>query len=321
MIVDKQGRYFRNLRVSMTAACNYACTYCVPEGYKRQKAKKPLDANQLLHAVSLLTRLNPIEKIRITGGEPLISEHFDDFLKGLPVASYRDVSLTTNGQLLAGKVPLIAGQGVRRINVSLDTLDPKQFRLINRGGDLKSVLHGIETALSAGLVVKINMVPTRTANIDQVIALLDFCLERNIELRFIELMKMGHLLGSSEFSRDFVPMDYLLREIANHHTFQRAEAEFDSTSMRFEIPGKGFFGVIANESEPFCGTCTRLRLSSSGYLHGCLSSSNKHFIGDILSLAEDEALLVLEQRLTHVLADKQPTAFSGAETIMRRVGG
>ena len=321
MIVDRQGRYFRNLRVSITAACNFACTYCVPEGYRRQKAKRPLNGSQLLQAVKLLTRLNPIEKLRITGGEPLISEYFDEFVSGLAAFDFKDVSLTTNGQFLVGKAAFIASQKIRRINVSLDTLDPVKFRAINRGGDLDSVLNGIDAAQKHGLSVKVNAVPTRSGNLDQIVKLLDYCLQRNIELRFIELMKMGHLLGSSEFSNEFVSMDYLLREIGNVYDFHRVETAFDSTSIRFEIPGKGFFGVIANESQPFCESCTRLRLSSSGYLHGCLSSTNKHYIADLLEMPENEALGTLGERLTHVIADKQSTAFRGGQTIMRVVGG
>jgi len=115
-------------------------------------------------------------------------------------------------------------------------------------------------------------------------------------------------------------MDHVLGEIGRHYTFVRTDAPFDSTAVRFAIPGRGVFGVIANESEPFCSSCTRLRLSSSGHLHGCLSGSERHYVGDLLSLPDDEALPELRKRLSLALDNKQ-TVFHGGETIMRVIGG
>ena len=232
-----------------------------------------------------------------------------------------DISITTNGQLLLRKLPVLIDTGLKRINVSLDTLDPERFRAIARGGDLASVLKGIDAALQAGLKVKINMVPLRRANHEQMLPLLDFCLQRGIELRYIELMRMGHLARGNDFARDYISMQEILDLIATRHAFQRTDAPYDSTSIRFEIPGQGVFGVIANESEPFCSSCTRLRLSSEGWLYGCLSNANRHFMGDLLDLPEGIALAQLQQLLTHALADKQSTAFSGEVTVMKFIGG
>ena len=320
MIVDPFGRQFKNLRVSLTAACNYACTYCVPHGEKRHSAKYELNDQQLIRSVELIRQLTQVDKLRITGGEPLLSPKFESFLSAVSTQGFSDISITTNGQLLADKAKFIAACGIKRINVSLDTLNPHEFRSISKAGDLFSVLTGIETVLSLGLSVKINMVPLRRLNIDQIMPLLNYCLERNIELRYIELMRMGHLANNSEFDRDYLPMSYILSEIGKHYQFARADAPFDSTSIRFNIPGRGSFGIIANESEPFCSSCTRLRLSSSGYLHGCLSSSNKHYIGDILDLPDEDALLAMSNRLFAALGDKQ-MIFRGGETVMRLIGG
>lgn len=320
MIVDQYGRQFKNLRVSLTAACNYACTYCVPHGEKRRVAKHELSDKQLIRAVTLIRQATDVNKLRITGGEPLVSPHFDAFLSAVALQNFSDISITTNGQLLAKKAELIHSCGIKRINVSLDTLDPHAFRSISKAGDLFSVLTGIEKCLALGIKIKINMVPLRRLNINQIIPLLDYCLDRNIELRYIELMRMGHLANNVEFNLDYLPMAYILAEIGRHYQFTRTEAPFDSTSIRFEIPGRGKFGVIANESEPFCSSCTRLRLSSAGYLHGCLSSSNKHFIGDILDYPDEQALSMLSERLYAALGDKQ-MVFRGGETIMRLIGG
>ena len=128
MVVDQIGRQFRNLRISLTAACNYACTYCVPDGKRLQAAASELSADEMARAVSLLIEVAGINKLRITGGEPLLSPKFDDLLPAVMAMGLQDVGITTNGQLLPRKADLIINSGLRRINVSLDTLDAGQFR-------------------------------------------------------------------------------------------------------------------------------------------------------------------------------------------------
>ena len=321
MIVDAQGRRFRNLRVSLTAACNYACTYCVPNGKRLQPAIAELDATQLLRAVRLLVESAGIDKLRITGGEPLLSPKFDEFLLAVMKLPLDDVSVTTNGQLLPGKMAVVKKSGLKRINVSLDTLNPLRFRAIARSGDLATVLAGIDGVLDAGLRVKVNMVPMKTANVDQILPMLDYCLDRGIELRFIELMNMGHLKHGAGYARDFFGMDDILALIGTRYEFARTDAAYDSTSVRYEIPGRGAFGIIANESEPFCASCTRLRLSSNGYLYGCLSSSKRHAMADLLELPDDQARTLLQTRLMGALGDKQTLQFRGEVTVMKFIGG
>jgi cyclic pyranopterin phosphate synthase len=322
MIVDRQGRRFRNLRISLTAACNYACTYCVPDGKRLVAAQDELSAQAMVRGVAYLIEAAGIERLRITGGEPLVSPKLEAFLREVSTLGLQDISLTTNGQLLERKLPLLVETGIRRINVSLDTLDPQAFRRIARGGDLASVLDGLEAASAAGLKIKLNMVPLRGQNLDQVLPLLDYCLARGFELRFIELMRMGHLAcGGNTFVQQFVGMPELLALIGQHYEYLQADAPVDATALRYEIPGHGFFGVIANESVPFCRTCSRLRLSSTGWLHGCLSSSNRHFVGDLLDKPRHQALPALQRLLVRALGDKQELAFSGGVTVMKIIGG
>jgi cyclic pyranopterin phosphate synthase len=233
-----------------------------------------------------------------------------------------DISLTTNGQLLTKKLPLLVDAGLRRINVSLDTLDPAAFRSIARGGDLASVLDGMQQAAAAGMKIKVNMVPLRGQNLDQVMPLLDYCLERGFELRFIELMRMGHLAkDSNAFLQQFVSLEQLLGLIGERYEYAQTDAPIDATAVRYAIPGLGNFGVIANESVPFCRTCSRLRLSSTGWLHGCLSSSNRHYVGDLLDKPRHEALPAMQRLLIKALGDKQEVAFSGGATVMKIIGG
>jgi GTP 3',8-cyclase len=321
VIVDGHGRRFRNLRVSLTAACNYACGYCVPNGKRLIAAQDELTAEQMIRAVSLLIAAAGIDKLRITGGEPLLSPKFDRFLEAVVREPLDDVAITTNGQLLEAKADTILAAGVRRLNVSLDTLDADAFRRIARGGDLATVLRGIERMLEAGVRVKVNMVPMRHANFDQIVPMLEFCMARGIELRYIELMNMGHLKHSPDYVRQFVGQAEILDTIAAQHQFSRTDAAYDSTSVRYEIPERGVFGIIANESEPFCSACTRLRLSSNGYLYGCLSNTKRHYIGDLLDLPDHVALVRLQALLVRALGDKQSRAFQGEVTVMKFIGG
>ncbi|WP_369990453.1 GTP 3',8-cyclase MoaA [Pseudomonas xanthosomatis] len=322
MIVDRQGRRFRNLRVSLTAACNYACTYCVPDGKRLVAAQDELSADALVRGVAYLVEAAGIERLRITGGEPLVSPRLEGFLAGVAKLGLDDISLTTNGQLLARKLALLQAAGIRRLNVSLDSLDPEAFRRIARGGDLAGVLDGMEQARAAGMAIKVNMVPMRGHNLDQVVPLLDYCLERGFELRFIELMRMGHLArDNNAFLQQFVSLDQLLALIGKNHAFEQAQRPVDATALRYRIPGKGYFGVIANESVPFCRACSRLRLSSTGWLHGCLSSSNRHFVADLFDKPRHQALPALQRLLVQALADKQDVAFSGDVMVMKVIGG
>ena len=322
MIVDRQGRAFRNLRISLTAACNYACTYCVPNGKRLVAAQDELSADAMARGVEYLIEAAGIERLRITGGEPLVTPKFEPFLQAVSALKLKDISLTTNGQLLAKKLPIIIDNGVRRLNVSLDTLDAEAFPVLARGGDLKTVLVGLEEARQAGLKIKVNMVPLRGQNLDQILPLLEYCLERGFELRFIELMRMGHLARDPNgFQQQFVRLAELLEIIGAVHPFVQADAPVDATALRYQVEGGGYFGVIANESVPFCRSCSRLRLSSTGWLHGCLSSSNRHFVGDLLDKPRHLALPALQRLLVKALGDKQDVAFSGGVTVMKIIGG
>ncbi|NIF30409.1 radical SAM protein [Pantoea sp. Tr-811] len=322
MIVDRQGRRFRNLRVSLTAACNYACSYCVPNGKRLVAAQDELSGEALARGVAYLVEAAGIERLRITGGEPLLSPRLDAFLAAVARLGLAEISLTTNGQLLARKLPQLHGAGIRRLNVSLDSLDPEAFRRIARGGDLASVLAGMQQASAMGMRIKVNMVPMRGQNLDQVLPMLNYCLAQGYELRFIELMRMGHLArDANTFLQQFVGLDTLLDAIGAEHAFEQVDAPVDATALRYRIPGKGHFGVIANESVPFCRTCSRLRLSSTGWLHGCLSSSNRHYVGDLLEKPRHQALPALQRLLVKALADKQELAFSGGVTVMKVIGG
>lgn len=251
----------------------------MPDGKRLVAAQDELSAEAMARGVAYLIEAAGIERLRITGGEPLVSPKLERFMTAVGQMGLEDISLTTNGQLLAKKLPLLVDAGIRRINVSLDTLDPAAFRSIARGGDLATVLDGMEQARAAGMKIKVNMVPLRGQNLDQVMPLLEYCLERGYELRFIELMRMGHLASDSNaFLQQFVSLQQLLSLIGDQYEYLQADAPVDATAVRYEIPGLGHFGVIANESVPFavpvrdCGclpragctaACRRVTVTSS----------------------------------------------------------
>ncbi len=321
MIIDRFGRQFKNLRVSLTAACNYACTYCVPDGKRLLAADSELAGDDLLRLIELIVATAGIEKVRITGGEPLLAKKFDRVLERVMQLGLSDVSLTTNGQLIPRKAEVFRASGIQRVNVSLDTLDAGKFRSIARSGDLATVLDGIHLLQSMGIRIKINMVPMRGVNEDQILPLLKYCLERDIELRFIELMNMGHLRSSNAYQEQFFGMADILEMIATEFEFSATEAPYDSTALRYKISHGGTFGIIANESQPFCQGCTRLRLSSNGHLYGCLSNSKHYDLTELLGLPEALAIAKLQRLLGSALGDKQTVSFSGETTVMKFIGG
>lgn len=321
MIIDHLGRQFRNLRLSLTAACNYACTYCVPDGKRLLPADSELSAEDMLRLVGLLKNVAGLTKLRLTGGEPLLSKRFDAILPAVMQMGFDDVSLTTNGQLVPRKIEILEQSGIKRVNVSLDTLDAEAFRDIARSGDLATVLKGIDLMQALGIRLKINMVPMRGRNEDQVLPLLDYCLERGIELRFIELMNMGHLKHSGQYEEQFFSMQALLDLIDQRYTFTPAPAPVDSTAVRYQVGEKGAFGIIANESAPFCKTCNRLRLSSNGLLFGCLSNARSHDLVPLLRMSDALAMARLQRQLNAALGDKQEASFRGEVTVMKFIGG
>ena len=321
MIIDRFGRQFRNLRLSLTAACNYACTYCVPDGKRLQPAASELSGPEMVRLVRLIIETAGITKIRITGGEPLLSPKFDEVYTAIMSLGLEDVSLTTNGQLVLKKLPVLLDAGLERINVSLDTLDAQRFRSIARSGDLDSVLRGIAALQAGGVRIKVNMVPMKGINDDQIMPLLEYCMERDIELRFIELMNMGHLQGSLAYREQFFGMQQILDLIEPHYPVSAAQAPYDSTAVRYQVGTQGRIGIIANESAPFCQTCSRLRLSSNGKLFGCLSNAQNYDLRDLLALSDNFAVAKLQQILGMALEDKQSLSFRGEVTVMKFIGG
>jgi GTP 3',8-cyclase len=296
MLVDAYNRPVKDLRISVTDRCNFRCLYCMPlDEYEWIDKKEILTFEEIARLAALFVGLG-VDKIRLTGGEPLVRQNLDRLVAKLsPMEGLKDICLTTNGALLADKVESLQRAGLRRINVSLDTLDPEKFRRITKRGDLDKVLEGIFAAQRHGLQpIKLNAVIERGVNEDDIIPLVEFARENALAIRFIEYMDVGN--ANNWTSEKLFSKKEILDSIASHYPLREVGRDQGSApSVDYEfVDGKGDLGVIASVTEPFCASCTRVRLTADGKLVTCLFSHVGHDVKSILRRgASDEEILEL----------------------------
>lgn len=268
---DQYGRDIHDLRVSLTERCNLRCVYCVPEdGVASRTSDAPLRDDELLLLVRVAADLG-VRKIHLTGGEPTLRPGLVELVRAISlIPGIEDLAMTTNGLLLAEFARPLAAAGLRRVNVSLDTLDPEQFRRITRGGRLDRVLGGIAAAETAGLrPVKINTVVIRGFN-DDVVPLAALTLDRPWEIRFIEAMPFDRVAGFAEAGA--VRTDETMARIEGTlGTLTPVDEAGPDPAATYRLPGAvGTLGFISPVSQPFCAGCGRLRLTADGRLRLCL---------------------------------------------------
>lgn len=277
-LVDRFGRRFRYLRASVTDRCNLACSYCTPARACAPPASGQLSWDELDFLVDVAVNDLGAEALRITGGEPLVRPGLARWIRGLRRhEALRDVALTTNGVQLARMASALRDAGLDRVNVSLDTLDPGAFARVTRGGSLARSLEGIDVALGLFRRVKINTVAVRSLVLDALPALVRFSHEKQVEVRFIELMP---LLGQQEyFRREFVPVDELKAALASLGVGLVPDGDGPGPSSptgygpatTFSVPGtRARLGFISQISSAKCLACNKLRLTSDGALRPCL---------------------------------------------------
>ncbi|KAF0107765.1 MAG: molybdenum cofactor biosynthesis protein [Anaerolineaceae bacterium] len=272
MALDRFGRKIHYLRISLTDHCNLRCVYCMPE----EMTFRPLPEMMQDDEVLLLTRLFAglgFDKIRLTGGEPTVRAHVVDLVRGIAsTPGIRDVTMTTNGVLLPKLAGPLAAAGLKRVNVSIDTLNPAKFQRLTRGGDIEDVWEGILAAEAAGLTpVKLNAVVVRGYNEEDVADLARLTLDHPWQVRFIEMMPFGEdtdlqtgSVVTAEETLGRVEQALGPLEAANG-------GELDGEARVFRIPGaQGDIGFISSVSAPFCASCTRARLTADGILRMCL---------------------------------------------------
>jgi GTP 3',8-cyclase len=321
MIQDAHGRSFRTLRVSLTNACNFGCVYCVngedKGGINRMgsSVQPPLRYDELARVVLALHRVLDFTTVRLTGGEPTLYADLVPFIDELTSHGIGSIKMTTNGFLLKQKAAALARAGIKTINVSLDAVDPAVFAAVAKRSTLPQVLEGIDAARAAGMTVKLNAVIMRGMNEGEIIPLLEYARQGGMQLRYLELMRMGHFY-SDHFDRYFFPMHEICKTIESKHTLTPLHRGPSATAQQWRCEDGYVFGIIANESEPFCSDCDRLRLDSYGNIYGCLSEEKSEYVGDIAG--DDDALAEkLRQALTH----KQPLKFKGSSLTMISIGG
>jgi cyclic pyranopterin phosphate synthase len=271
---DKFDREINYLRVSITDRCNLHCRYCRPkEGISLQGHDDILRYEEIIRIVSIAVKLGLI-KVRITGGEPLVRRGFIEFIAALKkINGLQDISLTTNGILLEEFAQNIFDSGIRRINVSIDSLNKDKYFRITNGGNLEAVLRGIAKAEEVGFSpIKINTVAIKGFNDDEVLAFAQLAADKPFQVRFIELMPVGQ--ANSDYRKDYLPAMQLMKEISGRYELEKIKDKknrSDGPAKIFKIKGgRGEIGFINPVSSHFCSTCNRLRLTSDGKLRACL---------------------------------------------------
>jgi GTP 3',8-cyclase len=288
MLSDKFGRQITDLRISITDRCNFRCVYCRsadPENYRDHD--EILSWPELDRLAQVFLRLG-IRKIRITGGEPLVREGVEDYIARLHAMGVEDLSMTTNGHLLTERCERLISAGLRRINISLDSLDRVRFEKITRTKSFATVLGSIDAVQKSKLApAKINAVLVRRINDDEVEAFAEFARERGVIMRFIEFMPLD---GDRNWNRGLVvPASEIYRRIHARWPLQQIPHEQSETARkyRFEDGAPGEIGLIAPVTQPFCGHCSRIRLTADGKLRTCLFSKEDH---DLRALLREGAL-------------------------------
>lgn len=318
-VKDTHGRTFRTLRVSLTSTCNFGCVYCVngedAGGFNNGvRETVPLHYSELADIVIRLHKRLQLRTIRLTGGEPTLYHDLIPFITKLTSHGISHIKITTNAFLMKSKAEALSAAGVKAINVSLDAVDPEIFKKVSRRNSLQTVLEGIDAALQHGIAVKINSVIMREVNEDQILPLLHYARTKNISLRFLELMRMGHFF-SEQFDRYFYPMADIIDVVRKEYHIEPLSRKVSATAERWKMDDGYEFGIIANESVPFCSDCDRLRLDSYGNIYGCLSEDKKEYIGASPDAAE------LDEKLHLALTHKQPLKFKGSPMTMISIGG
>jgi len=267
-----------DLRVSVTDRCQLRCRYCRPAGATGQPPSAPLSGAELVAFVRQLQRTHRVRKVRLTGGEPLLRADLPALVRRLAGLGVPDLTLTTNGQALARQAAALRAAGLRRVNVSLDSLDAAVFRQLTRGGELARTLAGIAAALAAGLrPVKLNMLVLRGVNAAEVCAVAAYALDTGCEARFLELMPIG--LTPRQFARWFVTAAEVQTALARAYRLTPLPGRSGATSRDYGVcdaRGRtGRMGFIAPCTRNFCRRCRRLRLTADGWLVGCLARQDE----------------------------------------------
>ncbi len=325
MVTDTFARPLRDLRISVTDRCNFRCVYCMPKevfgrGYRFMDRRELLTFEELERLARAFVALG-VEKVRITGGEPLLRRDVERLIERLAAIGGLDLTMTTNGALLPQKARVLADAGLSRVTVSLDSLDDAVFRAMNDVDfPVARVLEGIEAAAAAGLPVKVNAVVKRGVNEDEVVPLARHFRGTGHVVRFIEYMDVGATNGWR--LDDVVPAAEIVAAVDAEFPLEPVEPAYrGEVARRWRYrDGAGEIGVIASVTQPFCGDCTRARISAEGRLYTCLFAVKGHDLRALVrSGASDEELAAAIGSVWRVRADRYSELRSGRTAGLPRV--
>ncbi|MFH1157400.1 MAG: GTP 3',8-cyclase MoaA [Pseudomonadota bacterium] len=323
-IEDGFGRRFPYLRLSVTEACNFRCSYCLPEGYRKTHGDSFLSVPEIRRLVEAFAGLG-CWKVRLTGGEPTVRKDFCDIAKMVAgVLGIRRLAFTTNGYGLAGRARGYHAAGLRAVNISIDSLDPRRYCDITGHDRLVEVVEGVQAALDVGFdAVKINAVLLKGLNDDELEGFLDFIADRSVSLRFIELMETGD--NADYFRRHHVPAAVVREKLAAQGWRLLERGEGQGPAVEYAHSGyRGRVGIIAPYSKGFCAVCNRLRVSARGDLHLCLFGTGGHSLRPLLQ--EDGQKEELQETVLRLMRVKKISHFlnegdTGARQNLASTGG
>jgi cyclic pyranopterin phosphate synthase len=283
-LIDDHGRKIRKIRVSLTDKCNLRCHYCMPVDQKFMDESRYLSADEYVEIIQELVGFG-VEEVRLTGGEPLMRKSFVEIVEKLSQIGLKKIALTTNGIYLDKYLDVLKTNGVHYLNISLDSLDEENFRKITFGNHLKRVMQNIRMAVEQGFVVKINTVMMRGINHHELLDFANFSSELGIDVRFLELMRIGH--ARQEQQDQFISAREMMAMLKEHMELKAIVSTVDSTSVNYLSTTGARLGFIASESQAFCGACSRWRLSSDGILRACLLKDDGK---DIRGMSSEERI-------------------------------
>ena len=289
-LVDPFGRTVRDLRISVTDRCNFRCQYCMPaEGMKWLPREDILSFEEIERFARICVSRIGFNGIRLTGGEPLVRAHLPELVERLAGLGV-DLALTTNGATLRLHAAALVAAGLKRINISLDSLQRERFTELTRRDELDRVLDGIDAALEAGLQpIKINVVMMRGINDDEIVDFANYGREKDVTVRFIEFMPLD--AGDVWTDRLVVPADEIIKTIGEAFPIEPVVRGNEPAERWRYSDGNGEVGVIASVTKPFCGNCDRVRLTAEGQFRTCLFSVDEFDMRSLLrSEANDEAI-------------------------------
>jgi cyclic pyranopterin phosphate synthase len=293
-MIDPYGRAITYLRVSVTDRCDFRCVYCMSEDMTFLPKAQVLSLEELDRLCSAFVRRG-VRKLRMTGGEPLVRRNIMSLFHGLSrhlkSGALDELTLTTNGSQLARYAEELADLGVRRVNVSLDTLDPHKFAAITRWGRFNQVMDGLDAAKAAGLGVKINTVALRGVNDDEFEHLAAWCGEEGFDLTFIEVMPMGDIGGDARLDQ-YLPLSMVRARLAARWTLEESEHRTGGPARYVDLRETGQrIGFITPMTHNFCESCNRVRLTCTGTLYMCLGQEDAADLRAPLRMSDDDALL------------------------------